>query len=110
MIYFINRILNKSVKWRLRHYIWNRYKFKIKYRKVLKAMKQHNKNIDPDKLSNRQIALRYSDNKIMIIQYPPNCCYFKHEELDYCWGLALAFEQGKEEVEKFYAHCPCERL
>lgn len=101
----ISRILNKSVKWRMRHYTWDRYKFRFKHRKILKEIKEHNKNLPG--LANSKLALNCSGG-LSVIQYPPNCPYGWHELGDYCWALGVAFDDSPEAVKKFYEHCPCD--
>ena len=58
-----------------------------------------------DLLRNRVHGIKYKDGHVMWIKYPKSCPYTKGHVGDYCWGLALAYENNK--VEEFIQLCPC---
>jgi len=57
-------------------------------------------------LAGKEHFIKYSDGHIMKITYPKTCIYTKLTIGDYCWGLAVAYEENT--VEEFCKTCPCE--
>lgn len=59
------------------------------------------KTIDPKNC----YGVRYPNGYIMWLRYK-NCPHYPNPG-DYCWGLAVSYEEGNEKKFK-NQHCPCE--
>ena len=57
-------------------------------------------------LAGKTWTIKYKDGHTMSFVYPSVCNKCQAEVGDYCWGLAVANEEGKSD-EFVKKHCPC---